>query len=232
MRVVLAAAALALMGGSALAADLTYEAPAAAPAPAVFNWTGFVAGINAGYGWGDADYTFNRQGYFNPAPGDSFSHDVNGAFLGGHVGYNYQIDNVVLGLEGALLWSDIGKSDVQSPYFDSDTFETKLDWFGTVTPRIGYAFDRAQVFAKGGLAFGNVKSTAWDHDSGVVVEDDSTRAGWVLGAGVEYAVTNNILLGLEYNYTDLGKFNVSSGDVDYDVDTTFSAVNATLGYKF
>jgi outer membrane immunogenic protein len=236
MRIFTAAVALALMSGSAMAADLTYEAPVAAPAP-VFTWTGFVAGVNAGYGWGDADYDFNTQGWFNPNPGDSFSHDIDGAFLGGHVGYNYQINNVVLGLEGALFWSDIGKSDVISPYFpDSDRFETKIDWFGTITPRIGYAFDRAQIFAKGGLAFGKVKSTVSDMDSGDVVSGDSTRAGWTVGAGVEYAFTDNILLGLEYNYTDLGKVDVFSdivdGDTNHNVDTAFSAVSLTLGYKF
>ena len=231
MRILTAAVALALMSGSAMAADLSYEAPVAAPAP-VFTWTGFVAGVNAGYGWGDADYNFNTAGYYNDDAGDSFSHNINGAFLGGHVGYNYQIDNVVLGLEGALFWSDIGKSDVQSPYYDSDVFETKVDWFGTVTPRIGYAFDRTQVFAKGGLAFGKVKSSAYDRDSGVLASGDSTRAGWTVGAGVEYAFTDNVLLGLEYNYTDLGKVSVDTGDTDHNVDTAFSAVSLTLGYKF
>lgn len=235
MRIFTATVALALMSGSAMAADLSYEAPVAAPAP-VFTWTGFVAGVNAGYGWGDADYNFNSSGYYNDDAGDSFSHNIDGAFLGGHVGYNYQINNVVLGLEGALFWSDIGKSDVISPYYpDSDRFETKIDWFGTITPRIGYAFDRAQIFAKGGLAFGKVKSTADDTSSGDIVTGDSTRAGWTVGAGVEYAFTDNVLLGLEYNYTDLGKVSVNTDtpeSTDHNVDTAFSAVSLTLGYKF
>jgi outer membrane immunogenic protein len=235
MRILSAVAALALMSGSAMAADLTYEAPPAAPALAAFTWTGFVAGVNAGYGWGDADYHFNSSGYYNDDPGDSFSHNIDGAFLGGHVGYNYQINNVVLGIEGALFWSDIGKSDVQSPYYDGDRFETNVDWFGTLTPRIGYAFDRAHIFAKGGLAFGKVESTAHDTNSGIIISDSSTRTGWTVGAGVEYAVTDNVLLGLEYNYTDLGSFNINTEtprETDHDVDAAFSAVSLTLGYKF
>lgn len=210
--------------------------PPAAPALAAFTWTGFVAGVNAGYGWGDADYSFNDDGYYNDDAGDRFSHNIDGAFLGGHVGYNYQINNIVLGLEGALFWSDIGKSDVISPYYpDSDRFETKVDWFGTLTPRIGYAFDRAHIFAKGGLAFGKVKTSANDTSSNDIVSEDSTRTGWTVGAGVEYAFTDNVLLGLEYNYTDLGKVNVFYDEnvfTDHNVDTAFNSVSLTLGYKF
>ncbi len=235
MRILPVAVALALMSGSAMAADLTYEAPPVEPVIAAFTWTGFVAGVNAGYGWGDVDYDFHSEGYYNDGPGDSFGHSVDGAFLGGHVGYNYQINNVVLGIEGALFWSDIGKSDVQSPYYDSDRFETNVDWFGTLTPRIGYAFDRAHLFAKGGLAFGKVESSAHDTNSGISVSDSSTRTGWTVGAGVEYAVTDNVLLGLEYNYTDLGSYNINTEtpeETNHDVDTAFSAVSLTLGYKF
>jgi outer membrane immunogenic protein len=234
MRVLATAFALSLMTSSAMAADLTYEAPAAAPAAAAFSWTGFVAGVNAGYGWGDADYRFADEGYFNDDEGDRFKHTVDGAFLGGHIGYNYQIDNVVLGIEGALSWSDIGKNTL-SPYYDSDFFETQVDWFGTLTPRIGYAFDRAHFFAKGGLAFGKVKNTLHDTDSGDVISASSTRTGWTVGAGAEYAITDNVLLGLEYNYTDLGKVNVLTDtpeETNHSVDTSFSAVSLTLGYKF
>jgi outer membrane immunogenic protein len=59
----------------------------------------------------------------------------------------------VLDIAASLSWSDIGQGNVSNP-FDDSFAETKVDWFGTITPRIGYAFDRAQIFAKGGLAFG------------------------------------------------------------------------------
>jgi outer membrane immunogenic protein len=241
MRVLPAAALAILMSSSAFAADLTYE-----PAPVVeataFNWTGIYAGMQAGYGWGDVDYHFNDSGHYNDEAGDSFGHSIDGWLVGGHIGYNYQINNVVLGIEGAISWSDIGKSDVISPYYpESDTWETKVDWFGTVTPRIGYAFDRALVFAKGGLAFGKVAN--YVQDGSDYVDSSDTRFGWTVGAGLQYALTNNVLLGVEYNYVDLGSYTVNQDNVDFDggpggsftnhdVDTNFSSVSMTLGYKF
>ncbi|HEY6631524.1 MAG TPA: outer membrane protein [Rhizobiaceae bacterium] len=229
MRLLSAAISIALMSGPAMASDHSHEALAA------FNWTGFVAGVNAGYGWGDADYRFITNGYYNAHAGDSYSHGIDGAFLGGHVRYNYQIDNVVLGMEGALFLADIGKT-VPSPHMETDSFETSVDWFSTLTPRIGYAVDRAHIFAKGGLALGKVKNTMRDNYTGGFETGSSTRTGWTAGGGVEYAVTNNVLLGLEYNYTDLGALAVNTGMTDFDtnhrVDTAFSAVSLTLGYKF
>jgi outer membrane immunogenic protein len=146
----------------------------------------------------------------------------------------------VLDIAASLSWSDIGQGNVSNP-FDDSFAETKVDWFGTITPRIGYAFDRAQIFAKGGLAFGRVSNHFPDDFD--YVETKSTRTGWAVGAGVEYAVTNNILLGIEYNYVDLGSDNVNETVIrydgsytesftDHDVDTNFGAVIATLGYKF
>ena len=186
MRVLSAAALAVLMTSSAYAADLTNE-PAPAPVEsAAFSWTGFYAGVHGGYGWGDVDYNFKDDGHYNDEPGDRFGHSVDGGVFGRQVGYNHQIDNLVLGVAASLSWSDIGKSNISNP-FDDSFAETKVDWFGTITPRIGYAFDRAQIFAKGGLAFGRVSNHF--HDEFDYVETGSTRTGWTVGAGVEYAVT-------------------------------------------
>ena len=241
MRVLSAAVLAALMSSSAFAADLTQEPAPVVAAAESFNWTGFYAGVHGGYGWGDVDYSFNDDGHYNDDAGDKFGHSVGGGVFGGQIGYNYQINNVVVGIAGSLSWSDIGKSGVVSPFDDDDIWETKVDWYGTVTPRIGYAFDRAQIFAKGGLAVGRVSN--YVHDNSDYVKAKDTRTGWTVGAGAEYAVTNNVLLGLEYNYVDLGSYTVDQENVDFDggpgesrtnhdVDTKFSTVTATIGYKF
>ncbi|WP_051231292.1 outer membrane protein [Kaistia adipata] len=228
------------MASSAFAADLTYE-PAPVAAPQAFSWTGFYAGVHGGYGWGDVDYSFHDDGHYNDNAGDVLGHSIDGGVFGGQIGYNYQINNVVLGIAASLSWSDIGKSGFVSPYDEDDIWETKVDWFGTVTPRIGYAFDRAQIFAKGGLAFGRVSN--YVHDDSDFVEAKNTRTGWTVGAGAEYAVTDHVLLGIEYNYVDLGSYNINQdntnfgggnagGFTNHDVDTKFSTVTATIGYKF
>jgi len=120
---------VALLGTPAAAADLSYPPPAAAYAPApVFTWTGFYIGANAGYGFGEAD----------------FSGDIDG-FIGGlQAGYNWQGAGspLVLGVE-----TDIQYADVSSSVFS-------LDYFGTVRARVGYAFDQFLVYGTGGFAYG------------------------------------------------------------------------------
>lgn len=116
-----------LLTAPAAAADLSYPAPAAyAPAP-VFTWTGFYIGANAGYGWGEADY----------------SPDVDG-FIGGlQAGYNWQgAGPLVLGIEADLQYADVSSSAFT------------LDYFGTVRARLGYAFDQFLVYGTGGFAYG------------------------------------------------------------------------------
>jgi outer membrane immunogenic protein len=132
-RNLLAGVALAaLIAGPAAAADLSYPAPAQTayiPAP-VFTWTGFYIGVNAGYGWGTADWSPDTDG-----------------FAGGiQAGYNWQgAGPLVLGVEADLQYSGIS----------SDVYEQ--DYFGTVRARVGFAFDQFLLYGTGGLAYG--KST-------------------------------------------------------------------------
>lgn len=121
-------AVAALMVSPAAAADLAYPAPATAYAPPpVFTWTGFYIGANAGYGWGDADYSSTIDG-----------------FLGGlQAGYNWQgAGPLVLGVE-----TDIQLSNVKSQNYS-------LDYFGTLRARLGFAVDQFLIYGTGGLAYG------------------------------------------------------------------------------
>ncbi|MDR6951754.1 outer membrane immunogenic protein [Ancylobacter sp. 3268] len=130
MKALLAGIALAAtVAVPASAADLSYPAPAAYAAPVpVFTWTGFYLGANAGYGWGEAD----------------FSDDTNG-FLGGiQAGYNWQFAGspLVVGIE-----TDIQATNIESPTFS-------LDYFGTVRARLGWAVDQFLIYGTGGFAYG------------------------------------------------------------------------------
>lgn len=238
------AASVALLAGSAFAADLPVRS--AAPAPVVmapiFTWTGFYVGVHAGYGWGDADYSFSTDGHYNNAIGDAFGHSVDGWLGGAQIGYNLQINQFVLGLEGSISATDLGKSRVVSPYFASDRWSTDLSWTGSITARLGVAFGSALVYAKGGFAFGDVETRV--ADAADYVNASSNRTGWTLGAGVEYAFSPNWSIGLEYMYTDLGSFRVNREALvigtnapagvftSHSVDTTFSAITARLNYRF
>ena len=130
MKALLAGLALAVAAAvPASAADLSYRAPVAYAAPApVFTWTGFYIGANAGYGWGEADWSDDTDG-----------------FLGGvQAGYNWQAvgSPLVVGIE-----ADIQGTNIESPTFT-------LDYFGTVRARLGYAVDQFLIYGTGGFAYG------------------------------------------------------------------------------
>jgi outer membrane immunogenic protein len=183
----LAATALTTAGLSAAsAADLPVRAapPVIAMAP-IFTWTGFYAGVNAGWGWRDS----NRQTVIldGAVPGTLFFPDNgDGGFTGGgQIGYNWQFGSFVIGAETDIQWADTGNSEAVAfvPFgapgvFVPGEFRNDLsDWFGTVRLRAGVAFDRVLVYATGGLAY----------------TEDNT--GWVVGGGVEWALPVGGLFG-------------------------------------
>ncbi len=206
-------AALGLVAaGAASAADLpSRKGPVAAPVyvPA-FTWTGFYVGANAGYGWGNV----NANGFANVG-------DLDGFVGGGQIGYNYQMGPFVLGLEADLQGADLSSGN------NLGLLNVKTDYFGTVRARVGVAFDRFMPYITGGWAYGNVKTSI----PGIGFSSDrSHTGGYAVGAGLEYAVTNNIIAGVEYLYVDLGEKNILGANTK--VGTDFSVVRARLSYKF
>src|SRR5829696_4270872 len=176
-------ASVTLAAAAASAADLPSQAPPPAPiitAP-IFTWTGFYAGVNAGWGWRDNDQQTAILG--GAVPGTLFFPDNgDGGFTGGgQIGYNYQIGSFVIGLETDIQWADTDQEENVAfipagvpGTFVPGTFNNDLsDWFGTVRARAGVAFDRVLIYATGGLAY----------------TDDNT--GWVAGGGVEWALPVN-----------------------------------------
>jgi outer membrane immunogenic protein len=89
-------------GAVALACSIATSAFAAPPA--VYNWTGFYAGANVGYSWGNSStsqyFSDSVSGVFLSTTNNSF--DMNGAIGGGQAGYNWQRMNWVFGIEGDL----------------------------------------------------------------------------------------------------------------------------------
>jgi outer membrane immunogenic protein len=207
---------LALGVASASAADLPRREamPAKAPAyvpPPLYNWTGFYVGINGGGGFGRSDFS---------APFASGSFDTSGGLVGGTVGYNWQMDPVVFGLEGDIDWSNIRGSATCG----GTTCETRNDWLGTVRGRLGYAFDRFLPYVTGGAAFGNIKTSI----AGVGDSSDS-KVGWTLGGGLEAAIAGPWTAKVEYLYVDLGKGGSIAGS---DANFRTNIVRAGLNYRF
>ncbi|WP_454915930.1 outer membrane protein [Xanthobacter sediminis] len=236
-RFLLATVALAAFSAPAGAADLAARYPVKAIAAPVFSWTGFYVGGNIGYGGNQFSYDYYRRlapglyGYTGSADAAS-----SGWTVGGQVGVNYQFaNNVVAGLETDLQWANIS-GQVSGAYLGGWNWiaGSNIDYFGTIRARLGYAFNRFLPYITGGAAYGHIENSltrgAGPYPS---VSGSSTNWGWTLGAGAEYAITNNWTLKTEYLYVDLGSSDVGLiVPIKASADATFNTVRAGLNYKF
>ncbi len=226
LKAIVAAVAALVVSNAAQAADLGTKKPGVvAPIMTQFSWTGFYVGGHAGVLQNNSRWT-DPLGAFVP-----FSTDGTG-FLGGvQIGYRHQIGQIVLGVEadGSFLSLE-GKGQCAAAV--GSTCRTRADWAGSVRGRVGYAFDRFHVYATGGLAFANFK---FDQTAvGVQSWGTHMRTGWTVGAGAEYALTNNWVLGAEYRYSDYGKKTHSGGLGPVSVGFKETSHQGTLraSYKF
>lgn len=219
MKKLLLASAAVLLFASApvMAADAINEAPIV-DMPVGFNWTGAYIGVQAGYGRADVDRS-------NPAISNSY--DANG-FLGGvHVGYNHQIDQFVVGIEGDIEWANLDGDDNGA---GGTIDETDFNWTGSVRARLGYAFDRVLIYGTGGVAFANIDQ---NNAGGVPASIGKTYTGWTVGGGAEYAFTDNLTTRIEYRYSDFGTENFApAGLAAFSNDIVSHSVRIGLSYKF
>src|SRR6478736_5149800 len=171
-----------------------------------FAWNGIYAGLNAGYGWGQADWAGGpTSGTTSPA----------GGLFGATLGFNAQYGNFVFGLEGdgSGNWMrDSNSSGTGICAVPGCAIQTS--WFATARGRIGYAFDRALFYVTAGGAFGDVQMSAG------ALTATADRAGWTVGTGIEYAILGPWSAKVEYLYADLGSS--SCGAATCGIDTTVS----------
>jgi outer membrane immunogenic protein len=233
----LSAAAL-MLSTPSFAADLA-PAPVEPVAPVTtFSWTGFYAGVHAGYGWGRENDNLSV-----PTAGavglDHF--DVNGAVGGVHAGYNEQFNSFVVGLEGDVDLSGIRGSTHSAIGAEGATISSlslRNTWQGSVRARIGYAFDRFLFYGTGGVAFGDAKvSGSVIGPAGIFSGSDTkTLVGWTVGLGGEYAFDDHWIARAEVRYTDFGKSSYRLGGADGTLPfkAGFDEVTTLLGvsYKF
>lgn len=216
-----AALAVVTTVGAAHAADIQRRQAMPAKAPVyvqAYNWSGLYLGINGGGGWGTTNWS---------ATTGSNSSRVSGGVIGGTLGYNHQVGQAVFGLEGDIDWSNIRGTTTGAPCTTS--CETRNSWMATTRGRIGYAFDRFMPFVTGGAAFGDIKASPAG-----LPGNTTTKAGWTLGGGGEFAVAGPWTAKVEYLYVDLGKANCPAGScaVSTDVSLRTSLVRAGLNYRF
>lgn len=223
-----------------------------------YNWSGLYVGGHAGYGWGDWNVDLSNSSgaihYNDPFVPATGSLAVEDNWIGGfQAGYNHQFGSLVLGIEADASWTGIeanGRFTTPAPNHTTWDISTKLDAFGTVRARVGYAFGRAMIYGTGGLAWGIVdatQATNWFAPAPVAeggrTAGDTNHIGWTIGAGAEWAFAQNWSVKGDYLYVDLGEENYAldgttkpGGTVPYTetfaTDLNFHAVRVGVNYKF
>jgi len=197
----------------ALAADVAMPVYKAAAAPAAYNWSGFYLGVTAGGGMASLPVT-DMDDLFSLTNGALKS---GGAVGGIHAGYNWQFTpSFLVGLEGDFNWASFKASDTTcfgscalNPTFDRFVASSRLDQFSTLRARFGLTSDRTLVYVTAGPAWGHIDASLAELKCGdcslpVIASDSSFHIGIALGAGVEYALTQNWILRGEYMHLDFG----------------------------
>jgi outer membrane immunogenic protein len=234
------------IAGPAFAADLPaapyHKAPP--PPPAVYNWTGLYFGGHIGGIWADETST-NATTTPLALAGTQVSTTNDGFLGGGQIGLNYQLGIWVIGVEADASWTNasttVNTVSALAPAFTIGA-TSDINWFSTVTGRLGFASGNVLFYAKGGVAWMNVDYTGSVLVTGtnvvfagpVTISD--TRTGWTAGAGIEWGFWNNWSAKLEYDFLDFGSeryvFNIGGVATTADIDTQAHVVKAGLNYRF
>jgi outer membrane immunogenic protein len=212
-----------------------------APAPLPeCNWTGFYFGALAGYArgdlvWKDVDFGDNDT---------MVDRNQSGALYGGELGFNYQWNWLVLGIEGTFAYSDVQAHTAKDLFDEANVYDTRSDWQGTIAGRAGLAWNKFLFYGKGGVAF-NQQRYAWRHgDTGSESVDtfktDETRVGALVGGGVEYMFNCNWSAKVEYDHYFLGRDTITGTRIDdrapeeesYQVELNQDTVWVGINYKF
>ena len=239
----MAGVAVVLSAGASFAADMPIVAPEPAIAPE-FDWTGAYVGLQAGWARKEHDTTYvSTTAPPGPGPidlvlGDEFGRHHDGINGGGQIGYLFQTGAFVFGVEGAVLaadFEDIFHSDVG---LADDEFRHRVDFIATVSGRIGFAWDRALFYAKGGWAGADFNIDFNDGlDADFEDSDGDFISGFQVGGGIDYAITDNLVLGVEYTFmrfddTDFSVIDSTGITHDFESDLEIQTINAKLSYRF
>ena len=247
----------------ASAADLPRKAPVFTPPPPapLFGWTGFYVGVNGGYAWGRSDVstTVGSAGtYFVPddvtqiAAAGAATLRPDGGTGGIQAGYNWQGGNFVLGVEADFNALALKASrSITVEYLSAlGTFFTinqsiETRWLFTARPRIGWAMDNWLLYVTGGLAVTELKYGGTFTDTFAAAFQNGsiskTKAGWVIGGGVEYGLTRNWSVKAEYLYVDFGGVSSTgvvsetgggSDALNHSANLTASIARAGINYRF
>ncbi len=234
-KMLLVTASLVALGAAApaIAADLAARPYTKAPpmVQAAYNWSGFYIGVNGGGG--------TSHKCWDIAGLSEGCHDATGGTVGGQVGYRWQTGPIVFGVEAQGNWADFTGDNV-SLVIPADRNRTKIDAFGLFTGQVGYAWNNALLYVKGGAAVADDKYSIVGNPGGALVASASeTRWGGVVGVGFEYGFAPNWSAAIEYDHMFLGNRNIGfttplgafagTDNIKQDADLFTARVNYHFG---
>jgi outer membrane immunogenic protein len=207
MKSALGVLSLAALVTQASAADLAARPYTKAPPmiAAIYDWSGFYIGGNAG--WASAHKCWTQTAGFAPGVAEG-CHDATGAVAGGQIGYRWQTGAFVFGLEAQGDWADLSGSNTSTVFGVIN--RTRIDALGLFTGQVGYAWNNALLYVKGGAAV--VSDSYRGFGIGVGAEFDranETRWGGTVGVGLEYGFAPNWSVGVEYDHLFMGSRDIN-----------------------
>ena len=217
---------------AANAADVPpYAHPDAPPVylPQPFSWTGFYIGPNLGGAWGQRNLTDTHLGLSLSNGNDK------GAFIGGgQVGFNYQFGNFVLGIEAdfdGVATTNSPGTGVVGPAFGTIQVTSNNRWITTLAARVGVANDTWLFYGKaGGGWVGSDKFTITNTATGASItgSNTNTNSGWLVGAGIEWALAPNWSVKIEYDYLGLNSQTSTAPAGGFLAGDTFTTSNPNV----
>ncbi len=236
VRALLLALAGPILAETASAADKFGSAPVVREAPPQFDrgrseapiWQGFYWGATLGYGFGRSEQTYDRAGDHGFA---STSPEGGAGAL--TLGYNMLWSpNILIGIEGDLGIMDISADD--KVVYDGHIYRTSFGpWWGTLRGRAGLLFHNTLLYGTGGLAIMDVDEVSIGNTPGETATNEDLRTGFVVGGGVEHALSSGVTAKVEYLHMDFGRFEgYSANNEAYSFDNRVDLIRAGLNFKF
>jgi outer membrane immunogenic protein len=218
-----------IASGSTQAADMSRPAPMPMPyVMSAYNWSGFYIGPNLGGAWSSNTLTDNFAGL-------SVTGSDAGVMGGGQMGYNWQLSPLfVVGIEGVFDWTSLKWTTNMAAATIGGVptviqGNTTANWISTLAARFGYASNNWLFYGKAGAGWVN-NSVSLNN-----LRTANTTDGWLVGAGIEYGLTPNWTMKLEYNYLGLSHWTAASPLVPGDTVNVARQINmfmAGVNYKF
>ena len=220
-------------------------APADELPAAAYNWSGLYIGGHVGGAWSDGDASSRFDEVFLSTFNQSASLHDSSLAGGAHAGYNWAVaQNWVAGIEADFSWTDNSASGTAPALFlltgqvlpGGFAWDRDLNWLASVRGRIGYLITPpVLLYFTGGIAWSDIDYSASLTEEGVgswVAAFNETKAGYVLGGGLEWMLSRNWLLRGEYLYYRFDGTSVVADNPVFPPGAEFDAPSCGMTRKY